>query len=205
MRNMPPGRNARQWLRKRLDTTARAIGVLEQKTHALVRERRRLRHHFEETRGSWEQAMREADRWFLKAVVIGGRRQLDLARSRIVAADAQIRWRSLMGVTFPADVRVEAPQASGVADVARSSALACAAGAYRRAVESALDHAAAIRALELVEAELALTRRRLRGLDNHWVPRLTHKLHEVELSLAEEEREDMVRAKWVAESGDQRS
>lgn len=198
MRNMPPGRSARHWLRERLATASRAVDVLEQKTHALSRERRRLRQHLDETRQSSERALRDADRWFLRAAVIGGRQQLELARARVGrAADARIRWRSLMGVTYPAEVRLRPARTAAVGDVARSAALAYAATAYQRAVELALDHAAAVRALELVEAELVLTRRRLRGLENHWIPRLRLSLHGVELSLAEEEREDTVRAKWV--------
>lgn len=199
MRNLPPGRSARHWLRRRLETAKRAIDVLEQKTHALMRERRRLRHHLDEAGQSADAALREADRWFLRAVVVGGRAQIDLARAEMKGtADARIRWRSLMGVTYPAEVELAAPAIGDVGDAARSSALVCATRAYGRAVALALDHAAAIRALELVDAELALTRRRLRGLEKHWIPQLRESLHAIELRLAEEEREDMVRAKWVA-------
>ena len=69
----------------------------------------------------------------------------------------------------------------------------------------ALDRAAATRALELLESELRLTRRRLRGLDNRWIPLLRETLHDVELRLAEEEREEMVRSKWIAERAERRT
>lgn len=84
----------------------------------------------------------------------------------------------------------------------RSSALPFATEAYRRVAAAALDHAAATRALELVERERATTRRRLRGLEHHRVPRLHATLSPVEQQLAENEREDAVRSRWVAGRND---
>ena len=205
MRNLPAGRMARLWLRSRLGVASRAVNVLEQKIHALTREQRRLRHHAEEAERSWNDALREADRWLVRAAVIGGDPQIGLARSQVEgAADAQIRWRSLMGVTYPAEVSLVTPDTRALGSVAHSAALPFAAKAYARAVRLALDHSAAARALHLLESELRLTRRRLRGLENRWVPLLTRTLLEVELRLAEEEREEMVRSKWIAERAEQR-
>lgn len=199
MRSMPPGRTARLWLRRRLDVASRGIDVLEQKTHALAREQRRLSHHVEDTRSAWHNAARDANRWFVRATVVGGSQQLELAHSQQpAAADVRVSWQGLMGVAHPAQARLEPSERAPLGSVARSSALAYASDAYRRAVAAALDHAAATRALELVEGELAVTRRRLRALENRWVPRLEQLLHDVELSLAENEREDMVRTRWVA-------
>jgi V/A-type H+-transporting ATPase subunit D len=197
---MPPGRTARLWLRRRLAVASRGIDVLEQKTHALVREQRRLRHHVDDTRRDWEDASRDADLWFLRAVVIGGNQQVELVCSQLDGrANATVAWRSVMGVAYPAQVRLAVPDPGPVGSLARSSALAFASSAHQRALEAALDHAAATRALALVERELAVTQRRLKGLENRWVPRLQQTLHDVELSLAEDERDDMVRARWVAD------
>jgi len=199
VRRLPPGRMARLWLGERIEVATRGVHVLEQKAHALVRQRRRLRQHVEETGETWKNALLEADRWFLRAVAIGGSEQLELILSRMPGdAEVRVRWRSLMGVVFPGDVEARTPSVDHIGAVARSAALAPAAAAYRKAVSLALDHAAATRALELVEEELALVRRRLRGLDDRWLPRLRRKLHEVELALSEEEREDMVRSSWTA-------
>lgn len=206
MRNLPSGRMARLWLRDRLDVANRAVSVLEQKIHALTREQRRLRHHVEETERIWTDALREADHWFLRATVIGGNLQIQLARSQVEGpAEAQLRWRSLMGVTYPAEVSLETPSTGALGSVAHSAALAFAAKAYAQAVKLALDHAAATRAVELLASELTLTRRRLRGLDNRWIPLLRRTLHDVELRLAEEEREEMVRSKWVAKRAERRT
>lgn len=197
---MPPGRSARLWLRDRLAVASRATDVLEQKSHALVQERRRLQQQVEETREIWEQTIRQADAWFLKAMAIGGRQQIGLAASRLEReADARITWHSLMGVTYPARVEAVLPDPGAVSRVAETSALAFAASAYGEAVQQALDHAAATRALDLLEREIAMTRRRLRGLEDEWIPRLRDTLRQVELYLSEEEREDMVRSKWASE------
>ena len=202
MRNLPRGRAARLWLRDRLAVAERGTDVLEQKLHALTREQRRLAQHHRQTRTAWQQAMAEADRWFRRAVVLGGSQQFQLARAELThPAEARVGWRTTMGATYPARVDLQLPDTAGVAAIGRSSALASAAGAYQQAVTAALDHAAAARALDLVEVELAITRRRLRALQHRWVPELTATLHEVELALDEEEREDMVRAAWAATAG----
>jgi H(+)-transporting ATP synthase subunit D len=200
VRGLPPGRAGRLWLRHRLDVAGRGISVLEQKIHALVREQRRLRHHVEDAERRWKEASRDADRWFLRSQIIGGNQELELARSQLDRrADAKISWRTVMGVTYPGQVRLDAPDAGVIGGVARSSALVFAAAAFREATAAALDHAAATRALHLVDDELAVTRRRLRGLEHRWVPQLRRTLRHIDLALAEEEREEIVRARWVAE------
>jgi V/A-type H+-transporting ATPase subunit D len=198
VKRLPPGRTARLWLRNRLGVAHRALDVLEQKSHALSSEQRRLRAREEEAETRWEEALAEADRWFLRAMVLGGRTQLDLARLQAPAAEAFVAWRSLMGVTYPADVELRGAEAPTVGRTARSAALPQAARAYRQALERALELAAAARARRLVEEELELTRRRVRGLENRWLPRLEEALHAVELRLSEEEREEMVRVQWFS-------
>ena len=81
MRSMPPGRTARLWLRRRLDVADRGIDVMEQKTHALVREHRRLGHLAEEAEQAWQAASREDQRLF--AIIQGG---LDAGLRRWCAA-----------------------------------------------------------------------------------------------------------------------
>lgn len=199
----PASRATRLRLERRLSTAARAIGVLEEKAHALMLEHRRLRQHAEETRVRWEAACRDADRWFLRAGVLGGPPQVELAVAHLTGhhVDVQVTWRSIMGATYPAQARVADSPAETVGSLARSSALAEAADHYRRAVAAGLDHAAAARALDVVATELSVTRHRLRALENRWVPRLRDRLRTVELALTAQEQEDMVRARWAAGPG----
>jgi V/A-type H+-transporting ATPase subunit D len=205
MRGVPRGRAARSSLRARLAVARRGSEVLERKLDALAGEQRRLDQHRRETQRAWEEAMAEASRWYRRAVVIGGSQQVELARSQLRApAEVAVKWRSTMGATYPARVDVRDADVEGLAAVGRSGALVAAAEAHRRALVAALDHAAAVRASDVVDAELAVTRRRLRALDHRWVPELTDRLQQVELALDEEEREDMVRVRWTAGRDDGR-
>ena len=69
-------------------------------------------------------------------------------------------------------------------------ALVPAAEAHRRALEAARGSAPCARATRRVAAELALTARRLRTIERRWLPEHRDALHELELRLDEEEREE---------------
>lgn len=199
MTTPPPGRSGRTWLRDRLTIARRGADVLEQKLHALAREQRRLAHHRRRTGRAWHEAMAEAERWMQRALVIGGSHQVALAAAALASrADADVVWRSTMGATHPARVELHAPEPDALRDIGPTSALYEAAVAFDRAARAGLEHAAATRALEVVETELSVSRRRLRALDHRLVPALAATLRTVELALDEEEREDMVRASWAA-------
>jgi V/A-type H+-transporting ATPase subunit D len=204
MTTPPPGRSGRTWLRDRLAIARRGADVLEQKVHALVREQRRLAHHHRQTARAWHEAMDEAERWMQRALVIGGTHQVALAAAALPSrADADVVWRSTMGATHPARVDLHAPEPDVLRDIGATSALHEAAVAFGRAARAGLEHAAATRALEVVETELVVSRRRLRALDHRLAPALAATLRRVELALDEEEREDMVRAAWAAARTDE--
>jgi V/A-type H+-transporting ATPase subunit D len=194
------GRAALLSLRRRRAIATRSIEIMQRKAYALGREQRRLRQHVDETRHAWESASHDADRWYLRATMLGGAQQFELIRSLITPANAHIGWRSTMGLTRPAHTAVDTTAPAATASLARSSALPPAVAAYRHAVGAALDHAAASRALTLVDDELARTRRRLRALEHRWLPELDRRMHEIERVLAEQERDDMVRTRWAAHS-----
>lgn len=199
MTSSPSSRTARLRIRRNLQTASRAIDVLEQKSHALASEHRRLRQHVEETRRRWEEAHREAETWYVRACVVGEEPQTALAEAVLGDRPAQVRvtWRSVMGVTYPTGAALDVARGPAIGEVARSAALGEAASAHGRAAAAGLDHAAACRALELVERELAITRRRLRALEHRWVPRLRVGLRDVELALAAQEQDDAVRSRWA--------
>jgi V/A-type H+-transporting ATPase subunit D len=200
MTTAPATRTSRLRLRRSLDTAVRAIGVLEQKIQVLTREQRRLRHHALDTGQQWEAAARDADLWLQRSLVLGGNTQVALAATlaRGERAEAAVTWRSVMGVAYPTEAHVIPAKAPPLGSLARTAALVEAAAAHRQAVVAALDQAAAQRALDLLERELLVTRRRLRALEHRWVPRLNERLTAVELALAAEEQEDAVRTRWVA-------
>jgi V/A-type H+-transporting ATPase subunit D len=197
---MPPGRAGRLWLKRRLEIARRGRDVLEQKRRVLFGEERRLRHLVEETGGEWKERCQAAETWLLRAVLLGGERQIPIARAHLDrAAGGRVVWRSAMGLAFPAEVDCELPSPIWFSLLGNTSALEFAASAHRRALTAAVEHAAARRALELISAELDLTVRRLRAVEQRWIPRLESALHDLELALEERERDETVHARWARE------
>jgi len=65
-------------------------------------------------------------------------------------------------------------------------------------LDAAARHAAALTALRTIEAELLATRRRLRAVEDRWIPRLESTLARIRLALDEQERAEGVRLRWAA-------
>jgi V/A-type H+-transporting ATPase subunit D len=194
---VPPGRGGRIWLRDRLAVADRAADLLEEKRRALMAESQRLRHLAVGTQDRWLAACREAETWALRADVMGGQRQLDRCAGRTVPrADLGVQWRSLMGLAYPAEADVKLPPAPDVDACAETSALTFSVEAHRAAVQAAVHHAAAQRALDLVDREIEVTTRRSRAISHRWIPRLETRLTDLERRLDERERQEAVRARW---------
>jgi len=111
-----------------------------------------------------------------------------------------VRWASTMGVTYPADIEVirgdrEPDRLLGNAAVnpARS--------AVWRMVEAAARLAVAEESLRRMDAEIGLTRRRLRALDQRWLPRLADALRTLELNLEQVEQEEGTRLRHSGREG----
>jgi vacuolar-type H+-ATPase subunit D/Vma8 len=179
--------------------------VLDDKRRALLRERTRFAALAEETRSMWEDAVRDAETWQRRALLISGQRALELAAFYTgEPALVRLAWRRSMGATYPSTAEVQVPPTPDLVAPGGSSALAYAASAHGRAVEAGARYAAARLALERIETELAATIRRLRALERRWIPAHEHALASLALALDEEEREDALRAQWFAEHGAQR-
>jgi V/A-type H+-transporting ATPase subunit D len=97
-----------------------------------------------------------------------------------------------MGLRYPDDAEVRPAPAPATAGLG-GAATAPAAAAVRAALAAGVTTAAAEQAVRLLEAEVAVTRRRLRALDTRWLPSLQAALADLELSLAQAEQEDGVR------------
>jgi V/A-type H+-transporting ATPase subunit D len=188
----PPGRSGRLWLMDRLAVAERAAAILHRKQLALRHEERRLAALAERTAATWTAAVRDAQMWQLRAMILGGRSDLQAAASAVSPAIARLTWRTEMGVEFPSEAGCEFPPP---ASVAGTPALAAAAAAYRHALEAAVEHAAATTAAARVSSELALTQRRLRAVRDRWIPELGTTLRELELRLDEHEREELTRTR----------
>ena len=62
---------------------------------------------------------------------------------------------------------------------------------------AAARHAAAARAVRVIDAGAGATRYRLRAIEGRWIPRLERALSQVELALEEQEHADGVRLRQV--------
>lgn len=193
----PPGRGGRIWLRHRLAAARRGADLLDSKLRILRREEQRFAVLAERTRLEWEASVAEAERWLLRAAVLGGQRGVRADPGDSPAA-VDVAWASVMGVRYPARAAVRLPEELPRSPVAATAALPMARAAYRRALEAAVAHAAADGAARVVSAEVRTTRLRLRAIQDRWVPRLEQALAGVEASLLEAEGAENVRLRWVA-------
>lgn len=197
---IPPGRAGRLWLLARLGAARRGRELLERKRQLLHREQQRLALLADERAHAWNDACTEAVRWTLRAGILGGTGELQLYGAPLAGrAGVTITWRNTMGVRHPEDARCELPLLPPAAAVAANAALAPAARAQRAALEAAVGAAVAATARRRIEAELAVTQRRVRALERHRIPMLEASLHELLFRLDELEREERVSARWARE------
>jgi V/A-type H+-transporting ATPase subunit D len=190
MIRVPPGRAGRSWLTNRLTTATRATELLDHKLRSLQQQQRRLHQRALATREQWQRVVHEADAWLLRAVLAGGQRSLRLA-TPTEKATVEITWTTTMGVRYPADAACRSPDPSPArGELDTGTAVLNARNAHREALQAAVRHAAALAAVRAVEAEITTTRRRVRALNQRWIPQLQQALWRLELTLEEQERQD---------------
>lgn len=196
LRRVPPGRAGRLWLSHRLEVAERGANLLDQKLRILHTERQRLALREQRTRDTWEDAGREAQTWLLRAGLLDGQRAIRLGQEA-GTAQVEVAWTQSMGVRYPAEASCSLPPPDPAAPTVGGSALAAARDAYRQALQAAVQHAVAQAATAVVLREERSTRRRLRAIENRWVPRLEEAAAQVEFLLEERERAEAVRLRWA--------
>lgn len=194
LRRVPPGRAGRLWLQHRLAVAERGAELLDQKLRILRTEAQRLELVAQGTGRLWAEASNEAARWLVRAALTGGERAVRLA-SDDVETQVELTWTWTIGVRHPSRATCTPPPPSRDLPAANAAVVA-ARVAHRRAVEAAAQHAVAQAALRMIEAEEAATRRRLRAIDDRWLPLLGSTLKAAELGLEEQEHADGVRLRW---------
>ena len=192
----PPGRMGRLWVLNRIDLAERGVTLLEQKLQLLTTLREELQPKAEQSRHDWLQACREADRWGLRVVLLGGQNAIDLA---VTTAPASVTVQSAVtvGVRYPDVAVCVLPPERDPAVIYPTSASVQATRAYRSAVVAAAKCAAAQAAFRTVEQEVYTTRLRVRALSTHWLPLLKQELARIELELEEEDRDGAIRVRLV--------
>jgi len=194
------GRAGRVRVERRLVTARHGAALLDRKQRIMADELDRLQLHADGACREWEDQAREAAMWLRRAAALDGPTLIqEAAPGR--PATVEVRWGIAMGVSYPVDAQCvppEYPLPGG------SSALGYAARAHRVALDLAVKHAAAQRAVALLTAELAATRTRQRAVENRWIPRLEDELRAIRRKLEEQELEETLRVHWAAENNKER-
>lgn len=193
---VPPGRAGRMWLHRRLGTAERGRDQLDRKLRVLLPDLQRLRIQADRRRAEWVAACGDADTWLMRAVLIGGHDVIRHATPPDLA-DVELSWTTAIGVSFPSDAQLSASSQTAPA-VVGNAATTPAIAAFRTALQTGIRAAAAEEAIRRMEAEVDVTRRRLRALDKRWLPALHQALSELEMSLAQAEQEDATRLRRAA-------
>jgi V/A-type H+-transporting ATPase subunit D len=194
----PPGRAGRLWLVARLEIARRGAELLDRKRRALLRERRRVRGEVEVAQEAWRQADARAAAWSARAAILDGAARLELlARHAGEPASLELSWTNLMGARLPTIESLTVPDPPPLSALGGSSAAAFAARACADAAVAAARYAIARRAELELSVELRRASRRLRALQERWIPQHEAALAQLDLVLDENQREQAARARWA--------
>jgi V/A-type H+-transporting ATPase subunit D len=178
---------------RRRELASHAGELLGSKEEALERERARLEGHASRSGDEWSRRCEEAATELVRARLLGASDELArLVASGAASATVEPDWQTSMGIAYAGSVACtsgESPQ------VTSTAALRPAIEAFRRALESGAQHAAASLALRRLDRELADTRRRRRAIDDHLRPSLDRQLHDLDLRLDEIDRDEALRVR----------
>jgi V/A-type H+/Na+-transporting ATPase subunit D len=188
---IPPGRAGRIWLRRRLSAAERGREQLDRKLRVLVVEQAKLRAVAESYRRQWVRACGDGSDWLLRAALLGGEDAIRQASPR-EPVTVSVTWANTVGVHHPQDVAIADDIDAATAGLS-NAALTPAIRAFQQAMIAGVRTAAADEAVRRVDAEIAVTRRRMRALDKRWLPWLHEALAQRELALEQAEQEDGVR------------
>ena len=195
---IPPGRAGRIWLVGRLEIGRRGAELLDRKRHALLRERERVRAEAADARAAWEEAATQAALWSDRMAVLDGAGRLELlARHVHEKASLEVSWSNLMGARIPAIEAAAVPDPPAIAALGGSSAAVIAARSCCEGVRAAARYAVAQRAERELTDELARDGRRLRALQDRWIPQHEAALARLDLALDESQREQAARVRWL--------
>ena len=203
---VPPGRTGRPWLLHRLEVARVGADVLDEKRRALLRRRQQLEDEVEEARLEWERLARTAADLHRRALVLSGARRLRLAvlfgggRTEL-----RVQWRSFLGVTLPDTAEIGFTEPVDLVPLGATLPLALAGRAHRQALTAAARFACIRETHRRVSDEVERTARRLRAIEQRWIPRHEEALATLELTLDELEREDSSRVRWFLERTPPRS
>ncbi len=197
---IPPGRAGRTWLVARLELAARGAELLDRKRQVLLREQQRLRNELREAQDAWNVAAADVAQWTARAAILDGSVRLELLARHVPGQAAiELSWSNLMGARLPVVERIELPETPPLSPLGASSAMVLLDRACRTAALAAVRCAAAERAEAEVSEELGRAVRRLRALEDRWIPQHERALAQLDLWLDESQREQAARVRWLTQ------
>jgi V/A-type H+/Na+-transporting ATPase subunit D len=200
---IPPGRAGRIWLVARLEIAARGAELLDRKRQALLREQQRLRNERRDAQIAWNASATDVHQWTERAALLDGSARIELLTRHVHGqAELELSWSNLMGARLPTAQRIELPEEPPLSALGASSAAVLLGRASREATAAAVRCAIAERAEAEVAAELARAVRRLRALEDRWIPQHQQALAQLDLALDEGQREQGVRVRWLTHRHD---
>lgn len=196
---VPPGRSGQLWIRRRLTTAVRGAELLDHQLRLLLGERERLALRSAEARQEWHRSATDAATLLRRGGAVAGRSGVRAAGAarRIPPAEVTVVRGDIMGLSFPADADVHVPAGPPGAPWPGDAALDGAAEQCRLALAAAARHAVTEAALRRLDAEIASVRRRVRALEDRYIPRLERRQALIAAALEEAERADAVRLRWA--------
>ena len=192
------GRAAIVAAERRLGAARRGVRMLDRKQRILAEEQARLQLEVAHAALEWEHRAAESKTWLTRAGSLDGADRFGEAEPA-AAAEVDVVWGTTLGVAHPLEARCTLPawEPIGGGSSLRECALS-----HRSALAAAAQSAAAQRAVVLVSAELAATRRRQRVLEKRRVPRLESELAEARRQMEQQELEEALRLRWAAQAAD---
>ena len=195
---IPPGRAGRIWLVRRLDIARRGAELLDRKRQVLLRELAQVRRKAAAAELVWHEAAARVALWSARAAMLDGPGRLELlARHVQQPASLELSWTNMMGARLPSVERIDIPDPPRLSALGGSSATVLAARACADATRAAARYVALQHAEAELSAELRRAARRLRALENRWIPQHEAALASLDLALDESQREQSARARWV--------
>ena len=195
---IPPGRAGRIWLVRRLEIARRGAELLDRKRQVLLRELARVRTEAAAAELAWHEAAAQVALWSARAAILDGPGRLELLAHHVQQqASLELSWTNTMGARLPSVERIDIPDPPPLSALGGSSATILAARACADATRAAAAYAALQRAEAELSAELRRAARRLRALQNRWIPQHEAALASLDLALDESQREQSARARWV--------
>jgi V/A-type H+/Na+-transporting ATPase subunit D len=187
----------------RLEIARRGAELLDRKRQALLRERARVHGEAADARRAWQDAAASAQLWSARAAILDGGGRLELL-ARHVGSPASLRLSrsNLMGAHLPTAEQITLPEQPELSALGSSSATVIAARACREATRAAARYAVAERAEAELSAELGRAARRLRALQQRWIPQHEQALAHLDLALDESQREQAARVRWLTHRRD---